>query len=715
MFPLVLSAQLVVAGGLFAFGLLHFLIGLKHPDRRLHLTFSLTAFFAMIEALSAGWRYHPSSAGDLVLAMKLSGSSQFAFGLGVVWFTAFFRGAKDFRVPWLLTGGVTVLVALHSFLPYGVLLESLPELKPIRLLWGEEIITPVGRPSRALIWAHLTSTGLVGYVVYSCYRLWKEQSSERVAVLTLSYAPLLLIAWPHGLLINRGFLTPPYLYSFAFLALIALMSLRMVKETVLVANLASAVESHNRRWSMLLENIHLPVVGCAIDGSINYVNPCFMEITGFKRQELLGLHYSRLLDTDEHGVAAAQFQRILDGLPVEYKSLRVRRHDGERRTILWSSVCTFDEQGATTGILNVGFDITTQQEAELARDEAIRKLEEMTARLQGENLYLREEIGVQEGVQTIIGQSPGIRYVVNQIKMVAKTKATVLIEGETGVGKELVARAVHELSDRSSSPFIGLNCAAMSSTLVEAELFGAEKGAYTGADRQRKGRFELADGGTLFLDEVGELSLDVQAKLLRVLQEGEFERLGGQQTRRIDVRIIAATNRNLQAEIAAGRFREDLYYRLGVYPITLPPLRERREDIPLLVQHLAAKFAARHGKVITEVPSHAVKLLMEWDWPGNIRELANVIERAVILTDGSVLGLPPGFGRPGSTGTSKTLGKFVSLAEMERNYLREVLESTNWKIQGAGGAAEILDIHPNTLRSRLAKIGLTKQIAPSSN
>jgi transcriptional regulator with GAF, ATPase, and Fis domain len=339
----------------------------------------------------------------------------------------------------------------------------------------------------------------------------------------------------------------------------------------------------------------------------------------------------------------------------------------------------------------------------------------MTSRLQGENLYLREEIGVQEGVQTIVGQSPGIRYVVSQIRMVARTKATVLIEGETGVGKELVARAVHELSDRSSSPFIGLNCAAMSSTLVEAELFGAEKGAYTGADRQRKGRFEMADGGTLFLDEVGELSLDVQAKLLRVLQEGEFERLGGQQTRRIDVRIIAATNRNLHVEIAAGRFREDLYYRLGVYPITVPPLRERREDIPLLVEHLTARTAQRHGKSISEVPSHVMRLLTEWDWPGNIRELANVIERAVILSSGAVLSLPPGFGRVAPPSTSKSQAKYATWAEMERNYIREVLESTNWKIQGPGGAAEVLDIHPNTLRSRLAKIGLVKQINPSSN
>jgi chemotaxis protein methyltransferase CheR len=339
----------------------------------------------------------------------------------------------------------------------------------------------------------------------------------------------------------------------------------------------------------------------------------------------------------------------------------------------------------------------------------MKELAELKARLEDENLYLKEEFSSGVEFPNIIGQSDAVRYVMQKISQVAKTSATVLIEGETGVGKELVARAIHESSGRSREPFIRLNCAVLPPTLVESELFGHEKGSFTGADRQRKGRFELAEGGTLFLDEVGELPIEIQGKLLRVLQESEFERVGDSKTRKIDVRIVAATNRNLEQEVAAGRFRRDLLYRLQIYPITVPPLRDRREDIPLLVQHLVRRLAARHGKTITEVPAQVMRQFSKWDWPGNVRELGNVIERAVITTEGTLLKLPKEFGRPSAPSPDRPVPVSRSMVEVERQHIREVLEGVNWQVAGAGGAAEVLGLHPNTLRSRMQKLGVAKK------
>jgi len=294
--------------------------------------------------------------------------------------------------------------------------------------------------------------------------------------------------------------------------------------------------------------------------------------------------------------------------------------------------------------------------------------------------------------------------VLQKIKQVAPTDATVLIEGETGVGKELVARALHEDSQRARYPFVRVNCAALAPTLIESELFGHEKGAFTGADRLRKGRFELAEGGTLFLDEIGELSLELQSKLLRVLQGGEYERVGGSDTRKANVRIVAATNRQLQREIAARRFREDLFYRLQIYPISIPPLRERREDIPLLVEHFARRLTGKHGKTIDEIPGHVMRRLADWDWPGNVRELENVIERAVIITRGRVLAFPGEFAVAHKITELSVMPNLTTMSEMERKHIIRVLDHTHGRIAGEGGAAEILGLHPNTLRSRMAKL-----------
>jgi transcriptional regulator with GAF, ATPase, and Fis domain len=311
----------------------------------------------------------------------------------------------------------------------------------------------------------------------------------------------------------------------------------------------------------------------------------------------------------------------------------------------------------------------------------------------------------------IIGESTAIKYVIMRIRQVAKSNATVLLEGETGVGKEVIARFLHEQSSRSTNQMITVNCAAIPSQLLESELFGHEKGAFTGADRQKKGRFELASGGTLFLDEIGEMPLELQPKLLRVLQENEIERLGSTGPIKVDVRIIAATNRSLKKESEAGRFRSDLFYRLNTFPITIPPLRQRKQDIPLLTNAFILKFASKHGKTINQISPSVQEFMMNYDWPGNIRELQNVVEQSVILATGDTFKLSPSTVKD----MKKTEplddtanGKMLTLEEHERQHILKALEQTRWKISGKDGAADILGINASTLRSRMSKLGISR-------
>jgi formate hydrogenlyase transcriptional activator len=327
-------------------------------------------------------------------------------------------------------------------------------------------------------------------------------------------------------------------------------------------------------------------------------------------------------------------------------------------------------------------------------------------RLQAENVYLHEEIKTQRGFEEIIGQSPALRRVLRQVERVAPTDTTVLITGETGTGKELIARAIHELSGRKGHPLIALNCGAISPGLVESELFGHEKGAFTGALRGKIGRFELADGGTIFLDEIGDLTLDLQVKLLRVLQEGEFERVGGTKTIQVDVRVIAATHQPLDHAVHSGRFRPDLYYRLNVFPVHVPPLRDRPEDIPLLVRHFVLKNAAKLGRKVDTIPKPTLDALVHYAWPGNVRELRNVIERSVILSTGTTLEL--GEWITGRRGGPEQEPAARTLADMERDYILQVLLHTGWRVSGRNGAAKILGLKPTTLEARMKKLGITR-------
>ncbi|MBT8304232.1 MAG: sigma 54-interacting transcriptional regulator [Bacteroidia bacterium] len=393
---------------------------------------------------------------------------------------------------------------------------------------------------------------------------------------------------------------------------------------------------------------------------------------------------------------------------------RIFRPSGEVRYIQASATPILDDKQNLIKIVGIKLDKTEERKAEekleKANEElmhAVSTLNELRQQIEAENIYLKEELRLDGSFNEIVGSSPPLRKMLRQVQQVAKTDSTVLILGETGTGKELIARAIHDSSNRKDKPMVKVNCSALPAELIESEFFGHEAGAFTSAIARKIGRFELANGGTIFLDEIGDLPIGLQTRLLRVLQENEFERVGGEETIKIDVRVITATNRNLEQEVINGNFRQDLYYRLNVFPITCPPLRKRMDDIPDLVNHFVNKYNQKLKKNITAVSQKTIDNLIKYKWPGNIRELEHVIERSVIVNQGSQL-------RIGAWFSNSDIGNVVpddltTLEDVERNYITKVLDEVNWKIRGKNGAAEILGLKPTTLESRMKKWNISRK------
>jgi len=438
-------------------------------------------------------------------------------------------------------------------------------------------------------------------------------------------------------------------------------------------------------------------------GSVFY-STRFLQILGYSPEEFPGTmeSFRNRLHPEEAGCTWTAIERHLkERIPfnVEY---RLQTKSGAYLWFLARGQAIWDSAGKAVRMSGWIQEITERKQAELDLKAALFEIKELKDKLEAERAYLQEEIKLEYNYENIIGQSDEINYVLYKVEQIAATDTTVLVLGETGTGKELVARAVHSQSLRKDRALVKINCATLPANLVESELFGHEKGAFTGAHARQLGRFEVVNGATLFLDEIGELPLELQPKLLRVIQDGEFERLGSSQTIKVDVRVIAATNRHLEEEVRKGRFREDLWYRLNVFPITVPPLRERREDVPLLVNYFVAKISKRLGKSIENIPTTVMNALQSYHWPGNIRELENVLERAVINSSGPKLHL---------VDELKTIHKDLATArktmeEVERDYLVQVLEQTGWKVSGKDGAAEILGLDRSTLRARMRKLGI---------
>ena len=486
---------------------------------------------------------------------------------------------------------------------------------------------------------------------------------------------------------------------------------------------ASLLES-KQRYKELVLHANSAIIQMNHNGTIIFFNEYAQKLFGYTLTEILGKNIRILLPPMEtSGRNLAEMADMVLRNPDEFdENIHENiKKNGERIWVSWRNRAVKDSAGRITGNLAIGVDITARKLAEEAlqkhRSELEERVESRTAELRGalseieilkehleaENIYFRQENKMQQQFENILGQSDGLKYILYRADQVAPTNTTVLILGETGTGKELLAVAIHNLSPRKERSMITVNCAALPANLIESELFGRERGAFTGADSRQVGRFEIADGSTICLDEIGELPMEVQAKLLRVIQLHEFERLGSSRTIRVDVRIMATTNRNLEEEVRKGRFRQDLFYRLNVFPITVPPLRQRAADIPILVQSFIDRYSRKLGKQITSISREAMKALQEYAWPGNVRELESVIERAVILCPGPVLQLadkleisPP------------ELPDLKTLEELERSQIVKTLHDVRWRIEGKQGAAEILGLHPSTLRARMHKLGIER-------
>ena len=444
------------------------------------------------------------------------------------------------------------------------------------------------------------------------------------------------------------------------------------------------------KYRGLVVNSLVGVFTTTIDGRFTFVNDAMARMFDF--------------DTPEQMIARGSIERWRDQKNRKRMLAGLQQHgivtnfraEANTKTDRHLHVL-FSAKQVGNDIVGMVMDITELQEA-------YAEIEQLQIQLEAESAYLQEEIKLEHNFENIIGQSHALKYVLQRVEMVAPQDATVIILGETGTGKELIARALHQLSSRSKRPLVKVNCAALPAELIESELFGREKGAFTGATKTQVGRFELANESTLFLDEIGELPLELQAKLLRVLESGEFEKLGSPRTLQSDARIITATNRDLEEEVRKKRFREDLWYRLKIFPITIPPLRDRTEDIPLLVDNFVQLFSRKMGKKAAslKITKSSMQALQSYPWPGNVRELMHVVESALISLEGNKLH----FDLPRTADIAT--GRLKSFEEMEREYVLEVLKAKNWKIEGKDSASSILDLPPSTLRARIRKLGLKR-------
>ena len=446
-----------------------------------------------------------------------------------------------------------------------------------------------------------------------------------------------------------------------------------------------ALEELRRDRDLILSSAGEGIYGLDEKGLTTFVNPAAAEMLGWEPDEVLGksqhavIHHTHADGSAYAAVNCPIYAAFSDGAVHRVDDEVFWRKDGTSFPVEYVSTPILHPEDGLVGAVVTFRDITERKAAEVALQSAMVELAALKDRLAEENAYLQEEVKLNHHFEEIIGASPQLRQVLHKIEQVAPTPTTVLILGETGTGKELFARAIHHLSDREGRPLVKVNCAALPAGIVESELFGHEKGAFTGASSRRSGRFALADRGTIFLDEVGDLPMDVQAKLLRVLQEGEFEPVGGEKTMKVDVRVIAATNRDLEEATRVGDFRTDLYYRLAVFPVSVPPLRERKEDIPELVKLFVSRFGKSIGKQVTTIPHDVMVTLQGHAWPGNIRELQNVVERLVILTPDATLRLDDTLEGVRRRPIEDGFPASEALEDVEREHIRSVLESVGWR------------------------------------
>jgi formate hydrogenlyase transcriptional activator len=686
-----LTIALITAGISLAMGSVSLLSGLSKDGEQIDLVFGIMCIslfiFFIIPPVGFVW-IDKAPYSESILVKRIF---NFFYGAMMPWFILLYTGYKKKLLPVL--SGACYLVG------YIVMVCTV-----------REIVSPVWMTFAVFALAFAGLQGILA-IRYQFRSGEKEKARWLLITMCIFFIFFLPTAFNQfsgnyfGRMIHAKIFYPVNLFSLAFCLL---MGIRLRSNSNDRFRLERLLRQKEIRWSSLLRNMQIVVINLDRDGALKYINPFAVKLLGYDNDsDVINKNwFDNFLPAGDISFRKMHFQQVIlkDEKSFPHKS-EILCKNGEKKIISWSNQAIYDDNGSVNGSISIGTDITEQEKYFL-------QIHDLKAELEKENLMLKGEPLPEWMHMEIIGKSQAITYTIQKARQVAQTNATVLLEGETGVGKELFADLIQRSSLRNALPFVKVNCGALPAELIEDELFGHEKGAFTGAIQSRKGRFEIANGGTIFLDELGELPLSLQPKLLRVLQNGEFERVGGQQTVKVDVRVIAATNRDLGKEVKEGRFRDDLFYRLNVFPITIPALRSRKEDIPMLIDYFIERKSKKHGKQFNDILKQDISRLRDYHWPGNIREMKNVIERAVISSENDTLKID--FFHGGMDDLRLTTAAGSSLEGIEKEHILKVLEESSWRINGEGGAAELLAMHPNTLRSRMKKLNIVRRSREST-
>lgn len=675
-----LIIALLISGSSFSIGLISFFLGLNDKNQKEYLVFGIMSLCLTIFFLAPPIGFIIDDHAPYSLAIKLKRIFIYGYYILIPLFLTYYSGYKSKKMFY-----VVVAVALSGYI--SMTLEQEDSRVPVHL-----ILT-------LITFSIITFFGL--YIGIWQLRYGNKKSAYYLLFVMLLFVILLLLLlihqfiYPFGDILANGKLFFPFHFiSIFFLVVIAL---RLYENHFIKINLERLLNIKYDRWNTFMLKAPLIVIELDEACKILFINEFGLKTLGYDDEnDLRGKNCTDILFDVDKKQQKQVFEDIIQGKKVTpFHKVAIKTKYGQQRVISWVNYMNSSEVNHTKVLMCVGRDITNEEDQK-------KMISNLQQSLEKENI----DFAIPENLDNdiLIGRSSMIRYVIQKIGMVAGTQVPILIEGETGVGKELVAELIYKNSQRSDKPFIKVNCGALPKELIEDELFGHEKGAFTSAIQTRKGRFELADGGTILLDEIGELPLDMQPKLLRVLQNGEFERVGGQKTIKVDVRLIAATNRNLQTEVQQGKFRGDLFYRLNVFPITIPPLRQRKDDLKELINYFIASKSMKYGKNLHQISKGDLNRLLEYPWPGNVRELKNVIERSVLASEGTTLKLD-WFWQMQNIGENPSN---KSLENIEKEHILKVIQECNWKINGANGAAERLVMHPNTLRSKMKKLGISR-------
>ncbi|WP_336517579.1 sigma-54 interaction domain-containing protein [Pollutibacter soli] len=675
---------LITAGILLLSGMINLFAGLYSRGQKAELVFGMLSLcgFIFIVLPPVGFIVQDVAPySDVIKFKRIFIWSYYAL---LPWFLEYYSGYKNRKITWV----IAALLAIS----YGIMFMESDDLT---------------------LWFYISRVALGLILLQGILSAEKQRMSGRINESRWLSAAMVIygVVWILSIIdkINHDIYGTwvtkiPFLTSHLhMISFTVIMSIRLTANLLEKNRLEKVLSWRDSRWNLLVKNMELLVVELDRSGIVKYANPYAIQKLGFTgNTSMINEDWFAIFPTNIPAEQARKYYQTLitdESTPVSSTSHEnIRSADHQLLSINWTNVIVYNADKSEKVMMKIGVDNTAQikyfEEIELLKNQ-----------LEKENLLLKAEISPDQTESDLIGTSDQLLQSIQKSKQVAATNAGVLLLGETGSGKELFAELIHRNSFRNQHPMIRVNCAALPSDLIESELFGHEKGAFTGASSSRKGKFELADGSTIFLDEIGELPLSLQAKLLRVLQFGEFERIGGSQVVKVDVRVIAATNRNLQQEVKSGKFRDDLYYRLSVFPISIPPLRNRPGDIPLLIAHFVRKYATEMNKDVFEVSKADLLRLSGYSWPGNIRELRNLIERSVILSTGKTLQLA--WLNDGSEPATID-SEMISMENVERRHILKVLSECNGRINGKDGAAERLGLNPSTLRSRLKKLQIDR-------